>query len=162
MGQLLREHVRKNIQTLIGDDVMGINIEKSILNSSIRSRKRFADPTFSDRSFVTLYKCTALGIIHYIRNPNNHILDRIKSGELVTSELAHYSPDVLSPNGPYAIAKKCLEMKRAKPEDIPDGIFKCSKCKSLKTSYFQLQTRSADEPMTNFHSCFNCGKKWRT
>ena len=29
-----------------------------------------------------------------------------------------------------------------------DGQFKCMKCKSMKTDYFQAQTRSADEPMT--------------
>jgi len=162
MGQVLREHVRKNIQTLIGDDVMGINIEKSILNASIRSRKHYADPTFSDRSFMCLYKCIALGIIHTIKNEDAHIIDRIKSGELVTSELAHYPPDVLYPNGPYANMKKHLEMKKIKREDVPDGIFQCSKCKSFKTTYYQLQTRSADEPMTNFHNCSNCGKNWRT
>jgi transcription elongation factor S-II len=28
------------------------------------------------------------------------------------------------------------------------GMYKCGKCKSAKTSSFQLQIRSADEPMT--------------
>jgi transcription elongation factor S-II len=145
---------------------MGINIEKSILNASIRSRKRFADPSFSDPTFKTLYKCTALGIINNMRNPDTHIIDRIKNGELVTAELAHYPPEVLVPDGLYANAKKRLELKNMAKhmnvDDMPDGIFRCSKCKSYKTTYYQLQTRSADEPMTNFHSCFNCGKIWKT
>jgi len=29
-----------------------------------------------------------------------------------------------------------------------NGAYTCGKCKSSKTSYFQLQIRSADEPMT--------------
>jgi transcription elongation factor S-II len=39
----------------------------------------------------------------------------------------------------------------------------CPRCKSEKTSFFQKQTRSADEPMTNFCTCHNtkCGHKWR-
>jgi transcription elongation factor S-II len=39
--------------------------------------------------------------------------------------------------------------------------YKCSKCKERKTTYYQLQTRSADEPMTTFVKCLNCGHKWK-
>jgi len=41
------------------------------------------------------------------------------------------------------------------------GIFECGRCKSYKTTYYQLQTRSADEPMTTFVTCVNCNKKWK-
>ena len=39
--------------------------------------------------------------------------------------------------------------------------FICGKCKSSNCTYYQLQTRSADEPMTTFVSCQNCGKRWK-
>ena len=39
--------------------------------------------------------------------------------------------------------------------------FTCRKCKSNKCSYYQLQTRSADEPMTTFVTCINCGNRWK-
>jgi DNA-directed RNA polymerase subunit M/transcription elongation factor TFIIS len=42
-----------------------------------------------------------------------------------------------------------------------DGLFKCGRCRSMKTSYYEMQTRSADEPMTVFVSCLNCGKNWK-
>lgn len=42
-----------------------------------------------------------------------------------------------------------------------DGQFKCMKCKSMKTDYFQAQTRSADEPMTTYVNCNNCGNRWK-
>ena len=38
------------------------------------------------------------------------------------------------------------------------GMFPCPKCKSDKTTYYQLQTRSADEPATNY-LCFKRGKE---
>ncbi len=41
------------------------------------------------------------------------------------------------------------------------GLFKCGKCGSQNTTYYQMQTRSADEPMTNFVTCLDCNKKWR-
>jgi transcription elongation factor S-II len=42
-------------------------------------------------------------------------------------------------------------------------MFTCGKCKGKLCTYYQLQTRSSDEPMTTFVSCLNpnCRKKWR-
>ena len=39
--------------------------------------------------------------------------------------------------------------------------FKCGKCSSRETCYFEMQTRSADEPMTIFITCLNCGNRWK-
>ena len=41
------------------------------------------------------------------------------------------------------------------------GLFKCPKCKFRKTTYYSMQTRSADEPMTNFITCLNCNHRWK-
>ncbi|ETV98360.1 transcription elongation factor S-II [Aphanomyces invadans] len=41
------------------------------------------------------------------------------------------------------------------------GLFTCGRCKSTKTSNTQQQTRSADEPMTVFVICHDCGKRWK-
>lgn len=41
------------------------------------------------------------------------------------------------------------------------GAFVCKKCKGDKTTYYQMQTRSSDEPMTVFVTCLSCGTKWR-
>ena len=40
--------------------------------------------------------------------------------------------------------------------------FKCHKCRSTKCTFYALQTRSSDEPMTLFVTCLNCGKNWKT
>lgn len=37
----------------------------------------------------------------------------------------------------------------------------CKICKSIEYGYYQLQTRSADEPMTTFYICKNCGKTYK-
>ncbi|KAK6588674.1 transcription elongation factor TFIIS [Cryptosporidium xiaoi] len=42
-----------------------------------------------------------------------------------------------------------------------EGQFTCGKCKTNKTTYYQMQTRSADEPMTTFVRCLNCNNRWR-
>lgn len=38
---------------------------------------------------------------------------------------------------------------------------KCPACKKYDCTYNQMQTRSADEPMTTFCHCNNCGKRWK-
>jgi len=45
--------------------------------------------------------------------------------------------------------------------DATCSMFSCHKCGQNKTTYFQLQTRSADEPMTTFVTCCNCGNNWK-
>ncbi|KAI9680165.1 MAG: RNA polymerase II elongation factor [Trizodia sp. TS-e1964] len=37
----------------------------------------------------------------------------------------------------------------------------CGKCGKKEVSYTQAQTRSADEPMTTFCECVNCGNRWK-
>ena len=39
--------------------------------------------------------------------------------------------------------------------------YTCRKCKSRECSYYQLQTRSADEPMTTYVTCVKCGNRWK-
>lgn len=46
-------------------------------------------------------------------------------------------------------------------QEASTDMFKCGKCKQRKCTYFQMQTRSADEPLTTFVSCVNCGNRWK-
>ena len=52
--------------------------------------------------------------------------------------------------------------KHIKPvDDNTVSILQCGKCKQHKVDYYQKQTRGADEPMTCFCTCLNCGHRWR-
>jgi DNA-directed RNA polymerase subunit M/transcription elongation factor TFIIS len=48
-----------------------------------------------------------------------------------------------------------------KPLISKSPLFRCRKCRSNNVSYYQQQTRSADEPMTNFCKCGDCAFEWR-
>jgi len=41
------------------------------------------------------------------------------------------------------------------------GMFTCGRCKGTRTTYFQMQTRSSDEPMTTFVTCLQCNNRWK-
>jgi len=53
------------------------------------------------------------------------------------------------------------EMMKAAGVNIEEGMFVCGRCGSTKTTHYQKQTRSADEPMTVFVQCTNCPNRWR-
>jgi len=68
------------------------------------------------------------------------------------------------------------EVKKEREKFIKEGIdgsrlaivqgtkssdLKCGKCGKRNCTYNQLQTRSADEPMTTFVMCNECGNRWK-
>ena len=44
---------------------------------------------------------------------------------------------------------------------VQDGILSCPRCKSKKTEYVEVQTRSADEPTTKKCLCNDCEYRWK-
>lgn len=61
--------------------------------------------------------------------------------------------------------EKWTKSNHINPLDLPDGQLECYKCKNnnrafKKTTYYQQQIRSADEPMTTFARCLVCGNRW--
>ena len=107
------------------------------------SRKIIANITYTENS----------------ENVKHKILNNIWPAETVASKTHHE----LYPER-YAELKLKIMAKHfnSNPsEELSDGLFKCGKCKSWKTTYTQAQTRSADEPMTTFACCLNCGNRWK-
>lgn len=166
----MRAHIVKRIAEFVGPDHESVckNIEKSIFNASVRRSKELSIvPSWENRSFVHLYKQKAVGIIFNMREPRSFLVDRIKNGKVKTKDVGFLGPEQLWPNGPYDIAMKEAKIRDMKKQDnkgeLKDfvGMFTCGKCRSKKTTYYQMQTRSADEPMTTFVTCINCGAKWK-
>uniref|UniRef100_A0A674N233 DNA-directed RNA polymerase III subunit RPC10 n=1 Tax=Takifugu rubripes TaxID=31033 RepID=A0A674N233_TAKRU len=48
-------------------------------------------------------------------------------------------------------------------ENVDSTAETCPKCEHRRAFFMQIQTRSADEPMTTFYKCCNaqCGHRWR-
>ena len=91
------------------------------------------------------------------------MLDRYLSKEFNEFELCALTPKEIFPEKWNELFEAhCVDRNVMKviPE-LPDGLFKCGKCKSYKTEYNERQTRSADEPTTKFCYCHTCGHRWR-
>lgn len=53
------------------------------------------------------------------------------------------------------------EHQMAKTGGTTTDLLQCSKCRKKNCTYNQVQTRSADEPMTTFVLCNECGNRWK-
>jgi len=166
----MREHLTSKIVALMGPgaETTSKNMEKSIFNWSVQKCKQLGDvPSWENQSFKDIYRRKAVSIIFNLKESRSQLVERIKNGEVKTMDLAGLSPDKLWPTGPYATSlkeKEYRELVKDKNKGIDNdfkGVFQCGKCRSWRTTYYQLQTRSADEPMTTFVNCVDCGKRWK-
>jgi hypothetical protein len=149
------------------DDIL--DLERGIYNASLEDAKKHMIPlTWDHDTFKWIYRTVAkrtLTNFHpdsYVGNKS--LIERWKEGEFTLESIGHWSPYELNPSNwkdlkdqQFRRDKRILEGNLAMATDR----FRCSQCKKKMCSYYELQTRSADEPMTIFISCLNCGKHWK-
>jgi len=190
MNHPLREYTRQVFANLIAPGAPSRNAEISTLNWAVRSARDINEaPSWENPKFRKIYKTKVNWLTTELRRPNhavslttevegdkvrvklnlvNQLAYRLRTKELDTKNLAKYPAEVLWPEGPWAKTMMTLkerdnkrEQAKAQMDQDYVGQFKCGKCKSVKTTYYQLQTRSADEPMTTYVTCMSCGSKWK-
>merc|ERR1712166_36111 len=97
---------------------------------------------------------------------NVSLCEQMLSGAETPTEVCKLSVKDLASDDKKARLKQLHEeaLKNASmpvvPTDTTDQ-WQCDKCGEKKCTYYQLQTRSADEPMTTFITCQNCGNNWK-
>ena len=86
------------------------------------------------------------------KNPD--LRSSVASGEIAADVLIDLAPEELGSNERRKANEKIREHAeweavRGQQQQASTDAFKCGKCKQRKCTYYQLQTRSADEPMTS-------------
>ncbi|KAG7085565.1 hypothetical protein E1B28_003121 [Marasmius oreades] len=97
---------------------------------------------------------------------NPGLREDVVSGEIAADKLATMSSaDMASAERKAADEKikndNFFASLGAGEQQAETDAFQCSRCKQRKCRYRQAQTRSADEPMTTFVTCTNCGNRWK-
>lgn len=167
----LRQQVRGQIHSFLqhispADEK---ELELAILQQSIAEAQRAkVHPVWENREFGILYEIQAHRVISNIATEsyvsNKRLELRRQEGEFTMQELPTMSYTALFPERWNNLIEK--EIKReAKMLEVDKSMatdmFKCGKCGKRQCTYYEMQTRSADEPMTIFVRCLNCGKRWR-
>jgi len=142
-------------------------MEKSIYNTTIKeARSKKIDRSWSAPQFKWLYKKNYNKVYSNICTNKNadFVLGKIKYGLWEPENIVSMKPQELYPDiWEEIIIKNSRKMELLSKEKNVQGtsMFKCGKCKERNCTYFQMQTRSADEPMTTFVTCLTCANRWK-
>ena len=140
------------------------NMEKSIYNFCIKDAgERNIVKKWDNPFFVQLYLDRLRSIYINIKQSADF------RQKLLTKQIQAHDVGSLTHQDMAPMKwQKLIEEKKIRDEnkyapklEASTDNFTCRKCKSKKCSYYQLQTRSADEPMTTFVTCIECGSRWK-
>ncbi len=145
------------------DNKTSIRIEKGVFNFAIsEAKKKNIVRNWDNKYFVKLYMDRLRSI--YINLKNKDVIKKIKSRKIKMKELSLMTHKEICPEKwKNLIDAKIKRDKNMTSVDLSAATdeFKCYKCKKRRCTYYQLQTRGADEPMTTFVTCLVCGNRWK-
>jgi len=164
-----RKNIKNKLFEITKDNDNSKKIERSIFNFAIQeAKKKGVIKKWDNKNFCNLYIDRFRSIYFNINKKsyvnNKTFLKNIKNKKLGTKDMAILTHRDMQPK----LWKKLIDDKIKRDENYLKGNisastdeFKCFKCFKRNCTYYQLQTRSADEPMTTFVTCLDCGNRWR-
>ena len=162
----------KQIRTLVTyiTDVDADALERGIFTETLReSKRRKVRALWENQEFSVLYDVqvrrvlTNMSTRSYLSTKDG-VVNRLKAGEFTVSEIPHMGFSVLCPENWSTLYERQMKREAKMLEvdvSMATDMFLCGKCKKRICTYYEQQTRSADEPMTIFVCCLNCGNRWR-
>ncbi|KAH8592083.1 transcription elongation factor S-II [Bisporella sp. PMI_857] len=116
---------------------------------------------------TTEYKSKLRSLFQNLKIPNNRELGQaVLSGQIAPEKFVRMTHDELK-SAERRKQDTELEKDNMKKSQVPmaeksiSDALRCGRCGQKKVHYTQAQTRSADEPMTTFCECSNCGHRWK-
>ena len=165
----IRKKIVDKIDIIVKNHSKSRNIEISIYNNVIKkAREYYITRKWDNKKFKDLYFNKVRSIYTNLKKEsyvgNQNMLKRIQNNDINTKDIANLQNHEIYPE--FWKEKIDNKMKRdqmlfeMKPESMTD-VFLFRKCNKRECSYYEMQTRSADEPMTVFVTCLNCKSRWR-
>jgi DNA-directed RNA polymerase subunit M/transcription elongation factor TFIIS len=144
-------------------------LEKSIYETTYEyAQKNYISRNWKSPQFCEIYRQFVRSVVSNIHpeSPvgNYRLMKRVKDGEFDISAIPTLTSYEMFPEKWFEFKDKLLQREQKILEGNKSRAtdqFKCRRCNKRECTYYELQTRSADEPMTIFITCLNCGKEWR-
>ena len=161
--ETFRKNVASKFGSLLGEEFKhhANNIEKSVFNYAIREStlqkivKKWENPFF-----VQVY----LNRLRSVYANREILCKMLISGEIQAKDIGFMTHQEIQPEKWIKLIENKIIRNASKYNhniEASTDMFTCKKCKSKKCTYYELQTRSADEPATIFITCLDCGKHWK-
>uniref|UniRef100_A0A8C4RSH6 Transcription elongation factor n=1 Tax=Erpetoichthys calabaricus TaxID=27687 RepID=A0A8C4RSH6_ERPCA len=99
-----------------------------------------------------------------VKNPNlrrNVLCGNVAPDRMAQMTAEEMASDELKEMRKNLTKEAIREHQMARTGGTQTDLFVCGKCKKKNCTYTQVQTRSADEPMTTFVFCNECGNRWK-
>jgi DNA-directed RNA polymerase subunit M/transcription elongation factor TFIIS len=166
----IRDKVTENFGEFL-DETACKHLEEAILHVVCEQAiKENIELDWNNRVFWNMYRSRAISFYEYCTRVNTSVgydqnwLEKVKNNEVTFRQFAEMSAVDLCPSRWKDSIEKIIESeKKLYSKNESAAIFMwCSGCKKkTKCDYYQMQTRSADEPMTTFVTCLECDRRWK-
>lgn len=161
---LFRKNIRDKLNMYLQNENDAINLEKGIYNWSIKEAinkkivKKWDNPFFI-RIYIDHLRSIYINLIK-----NKKLIETIVNNDILSQDIAFMNHQEMMPDKWESLlkAKHIRDINKFEQKlEASTDTFTCRKCKTKNCNYYQMQTRSADEPMTTFVTCLDCGTRWR-
>jgi DNA-directed RNA polymerase subunit M/transcription elongation factor TFIIS len=161
-----RSNVQSKLQLFFKSekaDKHATNLEKGIHNWALKEADtRKIVKKWDNPYFIQIYLDHLRTVYNNLKNQK--LVQLVDSGEIKSHTIAFMTHQEMQPERwEKLITAKTLRDKNKYEQQLEamTDTFTCRKCKSKKVTYYTQQVRSADEPMSIFCQCINCGTRWR-
>jgi transcription elongation factor S-II len=159
-SESFREKIRGKLNPLFKDESITTNVEKGIYNYAIKeANSRKIIKKWDNPHFTQIYLDRLRSI--YLNLKNGDLLTQITQKEITPQTLAFMTHQEMNSAHWKDLIEKKMQRDSSKYNttiEASTDMYTCRKCKSRRSSYYEMQTRSADEPSTIFVTCLDCGK----
>jgi len=161
-SELFRSNIKKKLNDILKNDKNATNLEKGIFNYTLKeAEQRKVIKKWDNKFFVQIYLDRVRSIVINLKET---IIEQINDETIKPHIVAFMTHQELSPEKWKDLIDAKTKRDKNKFEtniSASTDTFTCRKCKKNQCTYYQMQTRSADEPMTLYISCVVCGNRWK-
>lgn len=160
-SELFRSNIRAKINEKLNNEKHSSNLEKGIFNYALKEAdQRKIVKKWDNKHFVQIYLDRLRSIY---TNLNDSIIEQISNGTVKAHVIAFMTHQELNPEKWTKLIEAKSKRDANKFENqfqAATDTFTCRKCKGNECTYYLMQCKSADEPMTCFVQC-RCGNRWK-
>ncbi|KAM6919311.1 transcription elongation factor A protein 1 isoform 1-T1 [Xenentodon cancila] len=155
-----REMLANALQT--GDDYIAIGADCEELGAQIEE-SIFQEFKNTDMKYKNRVR-SRISNLKDMKNPN--LRRTVLCGSVTPDRIAKMTAEEMASDELKEMRKNLTkeavrDHQMATTGGTQTDLFTCGKCKGKNCTYTQVQTRSADEPMTTFVFCQQCGNRWK-